>query len=364
MLIPHFYPASNSGGVPFSGYNLAKSLLRKGHAVTVFTSNRDGESFLDVKTNCFVDVDGLSVWYQSTLDSTYNFSSIYKVAFPKIIKCDLILSSSTLWNFLGFLSFLSSFMFKKTIFFYPRGLLDPWAMRKNNLLKRLILRLYGLSFLKRSYVIALSLSELQTLKNFEESLRVFVIPNGAFLSSSPSTPGNYILFLGRITQKKGIDITIDAFVRYSSLFPDKELVFAGPIDNNYKDIFYKLVSGKKNIKYIGSVFGDQKANLISNCSFLMLNSHSEGMPMSVLETLGSGKPVIISPDCNIPEVEDFRAGFVVENSNASAIVDHMVQLTTDIIFYNECCESARHLVSTKFSWDVIGDLTLDLYNEI
>ncbi len=61
--VPGYKPAWRVGGPVVSVSSLAESLVRRGHEVTVFTTNSNLDQDLDVPTDRVVDVDGVQVRY-------------------------------------------------------------------------------------------------------------------------------------------------------------------------------------------------------------------------------------------------------------------------------------------------------------
>ena len=54
-----------------------------------------------------------------------------------------------------------------------------------------------------------------------------------------------------------------------------------------------------------------KAGLLRQAKLLILNSLSEGLPITVMEAMACGIPVVLSPFCNLPGVEERGAGVII-----------------------------------------------------
>ena len=138
----------------------------------------------------------------------------------------------------------------------------------------------------------------------------------AFFSACPAVEGkSYILFLGRIDPKKGVDLLVEAYEklkREDSLIPD--LVVAGPgKDSDYG----KLISASptSGVHYPGMLQGDAKWGAFYNCESFILPSHQENFGIAVVEALACSKPVLISDQVNIyKEIVDAGAGFSAADS--------------------------------------------------
>src|SRR4030067_2367890 len=67
VVCPKFYPSFVSGGVVRVAYDMCKLLVKRGHDVTVYTSNALDKASCIKDTNCIVDVDGIKVHYFKSL---------------------------------------------------------------------------------------------------------------------------------------------------------------------------------------------------------------------------------------------------------------------------------------------------------
>jgi glycosyltransferase involved in cell wall biosynthesis len=124
----------------------------------------------------------------------------------------------------------------------------------------------------------------------------------------------YILFIGRIDPKKGLDLLINAFSKIK-IKKNYCLVLSGPIDNKkYKEKIDKLIQSNKlknKIFFTGFVQGSDKWNLIKFSEFTILPSYGENFGVSVVESLSVGKPVIISNKVGISKIiKKFSCGLV------------------------------------------------------
>ena len=130
------------------------------------------------------------------------------------------------------------------------------------------------------------------------------------------SPGEYVLFFGRIHPHKG---TVEAIeVAEQTGIP---LVLAGIVqDERY---FEELVAPRldgDNVRYIGPVGPDERAELLGGARALLhLISFEEPFGYSVVEAMACGTPVLAFPRGSMPElIEDGTTGFLVEDIAAAA----------------------------------------------
>ena len=69
---------------------------------------------------------------------------------------------------------------------------------------------------------------------------------------------------------------------------------------NPSSIFHLPSSKLPSVVFLGPQFGEAKAACYRNCDAFILPSFSEGLPMVILEAWAYGKPVLMTPQCNLP----------------------------------------------------------------
>jgi glycosyltransferase involved in cell wall biosynthesis len=147
-----------------------------------------------------------------------------------------------------------------------------------------------------------------------------------FLTKFPELRGKRILlFLGRLHEKKGCDLLIEAFAALKESTDEERnlhLVIAGPSsDQAYLAHLKRLatsVSGKRQenipIKFTGMLSGSLKWGALSAADAFVLPSHQENFGIAVVEALACATPVLISNKVNIwREIVDDGAGLADED---------------------------------------------------
>src|SRR5262249_6426423 len=116
-----------------------------------------------------------------------------------------------------------------------------------------------------------------------------------------------------------------------------------------------------SVVFLGSRFGAEKSECYRKCDAFILPSLSEGLPMTVLEAWAYAKPVLMTPECNLPE--GFSSGAALEiGTRPEEIARGLKQLgemsDNDRI---QMGNRGRALVATKFSWPRIGEQMRAVY---
>ena len=136
-----------------------------------------------------------------------------------------------------------------------------------------------------------------------------------FLTAWPQLRGKrLVLFLGRIHEKKGCDLLIEAFAKVCARAPDVHLVMAGPDHDGWTVQLQQRAAElglTDRICWTGMLSGDLKWGAFHACEVFCLPSHQENFGVAVAEALACGRPVLISDKVNIwREIDADAAGWV------------------------------------------------------
>jgi glycosyltransferase involved in cell wall biosynthesis len=368
-----YYPADEEGGPPFSNRELANSIARAGLHVAVVTTDRNGARRLDVPGNQWVTVDHTPVYYAATKRGTWLRSRTFAGAASQAIRsADVCILSAVFWSYTGLTAWIACWRFNVPYVTYARGFLSPWALDQKSMKKALYWRLLARRIVNGSKaLVALAEQEARDYSRLRLTPPITVIPNGAHVdeaeltddlafsegaSATRSVSGDYLLFLGRIHGKKGIDLLLPAFDRCVNNGCSARLVIAGPIDKSYQREFSGLMAActaRDRVDVIGTVAGPAKSRLIREARAFILPSYSEGLPVAVLEAMSLGIPVIITAECNLPEVAAARAGVIVE-LNVASLAEAVARVWNDTRLRAELSVNAKRLAREQFSWDSVG----------
>jgi glycosyltransferase involved in cell wall biosynthesis len=135
----------------------------------------------------------------------------------------------------------------------------------------------------------------------------------------------FILFLGRVHPKKGVDLLIEAYATIKQKFWNEGnklpiLVIAGPdSDSEYTDTLKFQIHNNpliaNAILFTGLLQGDSKWGALHCCEAFILPSHQENFGIAVVEAMACSKPVLITNKINIwNEIEEGKAG-IIENDD-------------------------------------------------
>ena len=261
------------------------------------------------------------------------------------------------------------------------GELNEWNLQQKRLKKQIYMTAIQRGILQKSAALhAITQAESNRIRQLEIETPVAMIPNGIhteefenlpdrsqFVSRYPELENRLIvLFLGRIQQKKGLDILAQAFGNLVRTRHDVRLVVAGPDeDNTLTEIktILKSHGALEKAVFPGMLTGEQKLEALSAADIFTLTSYSEGFSVALLEALSAGLPLVITDECNFPEVGDSRAGFVVR-PNDSETASALMSLLDSADLRREMSENARRLVRSNYTWERIAKKMFTLYENV
>lgn len=168
--------------------------------------------------------------------------------------------------------------------------------------------------------------------------------------------GDYLLFLGRISQEKGPDKAIEI-----ALKTNRKLIIAAKIDKADQHYFEQVIRPQLThplIDFIGEVNESQKKVLLKNAVALLFPiCWPEPFGMVMIESLATGTPVIAFENGSVPEIITHnKTGFIVHN------VDEAVEVLRRIHQINRLV--CRHEFEKRFTADIMADQYLQLYHTI
>ncbi|HUP04564.1 MAG TPA: glycosyltransferase [Bryobacteraceae bacterium] len=257
------------------------------------------------------------------------------------------------------------------------GMLERWALRNKRWKKWLYSTLVERRNLRGAACLrALTRQEVGDYRRFGLAAPAALIPNGIAIPETMDSAPFYrrfpellgkrlVLFLSRVHHKKGVDILCRAWAALSQEFPDARLVIAGPDFEgtlSRVETLTRKLGLQNSVTFTGMLGVEDKWAALAAAETFVLPSHSEGFSVAVLEALAAARPVIITPGCNFPEVEEARCGVIslpTDRQIEDAVRD-MLRRTPE----ERAAMGARGaaLVRTRFTWPEIGCELASVYD--
>jgi glycosyltransferase involved in cell wall biosynthesis len=205
--------------------------------------------------------------------------------------------------------------------------------------------------------------------------KIETVPNGVHIrekekqSSMGSTKQNSVsnnettvLYLGRIHERKGVDILVEAVTEVEGV----NLLIAGP-DDGYAGEIDRIVSERdleEKVKYLGFISEEKKEEVYNECDIFVLPSpYGEGLPTTILEAAAFGSPIVATPACNVGFIEDIGGGRIVE-PEVDSIALALAELASDQFNLDRMGYNAKMSIENRFSWNTIAGNVEEIYKSI
>lgn len=172
-------------------------------------------------------------------------------------------------------------------------------------------------------------------------------------------PGNYVLYVGRISKEKGI-LTLLSAMRGLNI--DLKLVGDGPLRSQCEKFVAK--NGMDRVSFEGYRSNESLLDLYRNSSFVVCPSEwYENAPMVILESFALGKPVVGSRIGGIPEmITDHATGMIFEPGEAEALRYCIKYLWEQPRVVSEMGRNARLKVENYYTPERHYDLLMKIYS--
>lgn len=190
--------------------------------------------------------------------------------------------------------------------------------------------------------------------------RVHVLPNYVRMpepaaSMSTTATGEVVgLFLGVVGQRKGVFDLLPALAEALHVAPSLRLRVGGNGEVAEALARARELGLDGQVEFLGWVSGEVKARALTAAQFYVLPSHNEGLPMSLLEAMAHGLPVIATRVGGIPSlVSDGTDGLLVSAGDVPSLTSALVRMATDADWRRAAGEAARARVQRDFSDTVV-----------
>jgi glycosyltransferase involved in cell wall biosynthesis len=245
---------------------------------------------------------------------------------------------------------LFSFLIKKPKILHLHGINTDFIKRYNiyrMLFKRVTNYYIAITREMKEYLIKLGICQ----------SRIFYLPNAIdtelFHPDNNKKEDNLILYLGRITPVKGLHILLDS-LRY--LRRPVHLVIVGPAnDLRYYKIIQRLIEkenqrGENQVEYLGVLPLKEAIKFYQMATAFILPSYWEAFPVTILEALSCGTPVIATPVGGVPEIiKNHETGILVPPGDPPRLAEAIDHLLENEDVRLKMAREGRKLVEEQYS---------------
>lgn len=198
-----------------------------------------------------------------------------------------------------------------------------------------------------------------------------ILYGGVNLAAFPATeirPGGYALFVGRLLPHKGVLQVIEAITPHTPLH-----VVGRPYDADYFGKLKAAAAGKQ-VTFVTDADDAKLREEFAGATVVLQPSlpsddpggdKSELLGLVNLEAMASGKPVIVTRTCSLPElVKDGETGFIVPPNDRPVLREKIELLLSDTALAQKMGRAARLHIEEKFTWDRVVHRGLEFYREL
>ncbi len=177
--------------------------------------------------------------------------------------------------------------------------------------------------------------------------------------------GGYVLFVGRLVPEKNVDLLLRAF---RDVPGDRRLVIAGgsSYTDEYSETLRELASLDERVIMTGYVYGEELDELYTNAAVFVIPSALEGLPLTLLEAIGSGIPVIASDLPAHTEVikQDGPGARLVGVNDEAALTAAIANVLERLDDERAGAEAITGSVLQHYNWDLATDMLESTYLDV
>jgi glycosyltransferase involved in cell wall biosynthesis len=346
VTIDWFLPGTNAGGPVRSIANLVDQL--KEFNFYILTTNTDycsDQPYENITSDQWIErSENLKVYYFS--EAQLNKENIAAVILS--VDCKTIYINGIYSKFFSRIPLKVAKKNNLKAIVATRGMLSPHALNVKRLKKKTFLKVQNT--LRNYKNIHFHVTNVQEQKDVEKVIRKFerisVIPNlprvineAAFKVIEKRKERLKLISLGRIAEEKGTMVSIDSLKRIKG---NVELDLFGTI---YSQEYWKKCTSlikelpkTITVNYCGELNADEVHDKLKEYHFLLLPSKGENYGHAIVESFCSGRPVIISKNTPWKALEKEKAGFDVEESALSKVIQKAIDMNQSE--FNEWSKSA------------------------
>ena len=377
-VVPTYLPATRYGGPIYSVHGLCKALVAIGHEVHVYTTSVDGDQDSDVPLESPVTMDGVAVWYfpSRIIRRLYWSPKMFHRLKSSIASFDVVhLHSVFLWPTWATARLARRFGVPYVM--SPRGMLvKDLIQRKSRWLKTAWITLIETRNIRGASLIHFTAGvERDDFAEFGFPVTPYcVVPNGAEFPGLPDdaavnddiriaiSGGRYLLFLGRLSWKKGIDRLIEAMPSV----PDQRLLIVGNDEEDYAHTIRRLmrehaVDDRVTLvpRFVG---GADKQALYGNAILFVLPSYSENFGNTVPEAMAAGCPVVVTPEVGAADlVQAANCGSVATGDELAATLNALLE---DRDRLAKLGLAGKVWVAANLSWESVAHSMAEQYRAV
>jgi glycosyltransferase involved in cell wall biosynthesis len=384
QVLPYFFPAWAYGGIPRVVYELSRELTRMGHDVTVYTTDALDQDKRCDQSGRETKVDGITVRYFRNISNSlaYHYQIFLPLGMRRVVQETI--DGFDVIHLHGHRNFLNNI-----VHYYAKKVSNRYILSGHGTVLRIERRIFAKLIFDRIFgdrvlrdagrFVAVSEYEVRQYAEMGiEQDKVDVIYNGIDIEAFTDLPeagafrkkyglmGNkLVLYLGRITPRKGIDFLVKAFSMLDA--SDASLVIAGN-DMGFKREVDTIARGKgvsARIIFTGLLTGRDKLSAYRDADVLVHPAIHEIFGLVPFEAMMCGTPVIVADNCGCGEIIGNEGiGYLVKYNDLEGLRDRITEVLACTPDAHERSKRGRAFIANNLTWNSIGNKYAALYQEM
>jgi glycosyltransferase involved in cell wall biosynthesis len=380
QIVPGISP--QFGGPSVALTSLARCLTQHGIETTLMTTDVEPAGRLDVPLNQRVMKDGAAYVFHHALpiSGRFGFAPSMVTMLRRTVGEYDVVHIHWLYNFACIAAARAASAAGVPFVVQPNGSLDPHLREKNGVLKRAYLATIGRPVIDRAAALVFTCEQERRLASYGRRRTEWIVPvgldgatyahlppRGTFRARFPELDGPFLLFVGRLSRQKGLDLLLGAFAEIARGRPDLRLVLAGPDPEGAAEALRARATGSgvaDRVLFAGMLTHEEKLAAFVDAELFVLPSYAENFGAVVTEALACGLPVVISDRVNIyREIAEAGAATVVQCSVPSVAAGIEAALS-DATLRSRIATLGPALVRAQYTWEAIVPALVAKYSEL
>lgn len=199
--------------------------------------------------------------------------------------------------------------------------------------------------------------------------KIGVIPTGLDLRKFPMAGAEprekILLYVGSLIERKGVIYLLKAMQQVKAHYPDYQLQIVGEGDQRESlEAYTRQHNLEDRVTFLGTQSQAHVAELMQRAKLFILPSTEEGQGAVLVEAMASGTPCIGSDAGGIPTVITPEVGRVFESANSDALFLAIADMLENKEFWQSASKRARKRAETHYSWDLLAEKIISIYNNV
>lgn len=352
--------AARYGGPPRMA-ELCTALSRLGHRVELVSTTVDGPYDLDVPTGIAVQEDGfVATAFPVSYPREYTFSlPLVRWLWRNVTRFDVVHIHSV-YRFTTVAAALVCRIRSVPYVLHPHGALTAYHQARHRWRKGLYERLVDRPIAHHAETVIWESDREQA-----EAVEVGW-PAGSMVWSGVWVPAlsdadvrrdGEIVFLGRLAEKKGVDVAVDALPLVLEAHPHAYLRVIGPSEEVELSALVARAAElgiDDRVRFEGVLHGAEKDDALRRASVHVFPSADESFGASAIEAMAYATPVVLTRAFPFFDELDRAGGCIVTDRTPEAVAEGVSMLLGDRNKAEEIGHIGRTFVASRFAWDVIA----------